>query len=302
MTESTGITDFRGTVVRLFSPEGTLVVYVDDPGVNVIINGEGVVINGNGAGQLRLKPGRYRFLARKGDRVLKHEPLTIERNGLHVVQVSQEPATVPAASAPPLPAKNLGPWGQFLDPRGGSRASREGDRLTITVPGDTPRDLNPIPGFSLDAPRVLQPVDTDFTIQVTVLPFPRPGPQTTYTTGADSYHGAGLLVWIDARNLLRFRTRRTGSGRRWGAFHPPRTVSRRAKDGRRVALDLRGPDVPPGRAARRLALPQDEPRRASVDGLQDLHIDWHAPEGPGRRRGDQFGGEGVRGRSSRAGR
>src|SRR5262249_40635848 len=44
----------------------------------------------------------------------------------------------------------------------------------------------------------------DFTIQVTVLPFPRPGPRTTYTNGADSYHGAGLVVWADARNLLRF--------------------------------------------------------------------------------------------------
>ncbi len=34
-TEATGVTDFRGTVIRLFSPEGTLVVEVDDPGVSV---------------------------------------------------------------------------------------------------------------------------------------------------------------------------------------------------------------------------------------------------------------------------
>src|SRR5262249_22498572 len=38
-TEGTGVTNFRGTVVRLFSPEGTLVVEVDDPGVSVQIDG-----------------------------------------------------------------------------------------------------------------------------------------------------------------------------------------------------------------------------------------------------------------------
>jgi len=34
-TEATGVTNVRGTVIRLFSPEGTLVVEVDDPEVSV---------------------------------------------------------------------------------------------------------------------------------------------------------------------------------------------------------------------------------------------------------------------------
>ena len=35
-TEATGVTNVRGTVIRLFSPEGTLVVEVDDPAVSVL--------------------------------------------------------------------------------------------------------------------------------------------------------------------------------------------------------------------------------------------------------------------------
>src|SRR5262249_30895287 len=37
--EATGVTDFHGTVVRLFTPEGTLVVEVNDPGVSVEVEG-----------------------------------------------------------------------------------------------------------------------------------------------------------------------------------------------------------------------------------------------------------------------
>src|SRR5262249_37296677 len=58
-TESKGVTKVRGTVVRLFSPEGTLVVEVDDPDVSVTVDGEDVVITGAGAKEIRLKPGKY---------------------------------------------------------------------------------------------------------------------------------------------------------------------------------------------------------------------------------------------------
>src|SRR5207249_3419136 len=40
LTEATGVTNVRGTVIRLFSPDGTLVVEVDDPDVSVSIDGE----------------------------------------------------------------------------------------------------------------------------------------------------------------------------------------------------------------------------------------------------------------------
>src|SRR5262249_19549361 len=67
--EATGVSDVRGTVIRLFSPEGTLVVEVDDPGVSVSVDGADVVITGAGAKEIRLKPGQYKVQASKDGKV-----------------------------------------------------------------------------------------------------------------------------------------------------------------------------------------------------------------------------------------
>ena len=91
-TEATGVTDVRGTVIRLFSPEGTLVVEVDDPGVSVKIDGSDIVITGAGAREIRLKPGRYTVEASKDGKVVSRELVTVTKNGRQVVRVSQEPA------------------------------------------------------------------------------------------------------------------------------------------------------------------------------------------------------------------
>lgn len=72
MTEATGVTNvLRCTMIRLFSPEGTLVVEVDDPGVSVTIDGEEMVITGTGAKKIRLKPGQYEVLASKDGEVVR---------------------------------------------------------------------------------------------------------------------------------------------------------------------------------------------------------------------------------------
>ena len=97
-TEATGITNVRGTVIRLFSPEGTLVIEVDDPGVSVSIDGQEMVITGAGVKELRLKPGQYQLQATKDGEVLQQELVTITRNGRQLVRVSREPA--PTASIP----------------------------------------------------------------------------------------------------------------------------------------------------------------------------------------------------------
>ena len=97
-TEATGITNVRGTVIRLFSPEGTLVIEVDDPGVSVSIDGQEMVITGAGVKELRLKPGQYQLQATKDGEVLQQELVTITRNGRQLVRVSREPA--PAALKP----------------------------------------------------------------------------------------------------------------------------------------------------------------------------------------------------------
>lgn len=66
LAEATGITNVRGTVIRLFSPDGTLVVEVDDPAVSVSIDGEDMVITGAGAKEIRLKPWPIQSAGQQG--------------------------------------------------------------------------------------------------------------------------------------------------------------------------------------------------------------------------------------------
>jgi sugar lactone lactonase YvrE len=110
--EATGLTDVRGTVIRLLSPEGTLVVEVDDPGVSVAVDGGDVVISGAGVREVRLKPGQYKVQASKDGQVVRQELVTIARNGWQVVRVSQEAAPATEAerrekSGAALPAPKL---------------------------------------------------------------------------------------------------------------------------------------------------------------------------------------------------
>src|SRR5262249_10004465 len=97
--EATGVTDMRGTVIRLFSPEGTLVVEVDDPGVSVTVDGADVVITGAGAKEIRLKPGQYKVEASKDGQVVRQELVTVSRDGRQVVRISKESVPLIAAEA-----------------------------------------------------------------------------------------------------------------------------------------------------------------------------------------------------------
>jgi len=90
MSEATGLTDVHGTVIRLFSPEGTLVVEVDDPNVSVAVEGSDVVITGAGAKEIRLKPGQYKVEASKDGQVVREELVTVTRDGRQVVRISKE--------------------------------------------------------------------------------------------------------------------------------------------------------------------------------------------------------------------
>jgi Leucine-rich repeat (LRR) protein/tRNA A-37 threonylcarbamoyl transferase component Bud32 len=90
--EATGVTNFRGTALRLFSPDGTLVVEVDDPAVSVTIDSEDFVITGAGAKEIRLKPGQYKVRASKDGKVVQQELVTVARNGRQVVRISKEAA------------------------------------------------------------------------------------------------------------------------------------------------------------------------------------------------------------------
>jgi WD40 repeat protein len=105
LTEATGVTNFHATVIRIFTPEGTLVVETDDPRVKVTIEGDGgLIITGAGLEEIRLRPGSYKVHADKdGKRVqLDRDLVTITRGDREVVKVRVE-GGAPAGAGPAVP-------------------------------------------------------------------------------------------------------------------------------------------------------------------------------------------------------
>jgi serine/threonine protein kinase len=94
-SEATGLTDLRGTFIRLVGPAGSLVIEVEDPAVAVTVDGQDVVITGAGAREIRLKPGQYQVTARKDGKIIQRDNVAVTRNGRPVVRVTrEEPAAV----------------------------------------------------------------------------------------------------------------------------------------------------------------------------------------------------------------
>ncbi len=132
--EATGITDFHGTVVRLFTPEGTLVVEVDDPGVSVKIDGSDIVITGAGAKEIRLQPGSYTVEARKDGKVVSQELVTVTKNGRQVVRVSHEAA--PPGAKVATRSVDASAWESVVDTlSGGEQVKAVAARLKELNPG-----------------------------------------------------------------------------------------------------------------------------------------------------------------------
>ena len=90
LSEATGVTNLRGSVIRLFLPEGTLVIEAEDPDVSVKVDGSEIVLTGTGVKEIRLKPGRYAVEASKDGRLLQQRLITVTRNGRETVRVSRE--------------------------------------------------------------------------------------------------------------------------------------------------------------------------------------------------------------------
>jgi WD40 repeat protein len=116
LTEATGVTSVVVTVLRIRTPEGTLVVETDDPQVKITIEGDdGLVITGAGPQEVRLRPGSYRLRAVKNGKAVREELVTISRGGREVVRVSLDqaeaantkPARVVPPPAPPSPLDKL---------------------------------------------------------------------------------------------------------------------------------------------------------------------------------------------------
>lgn len=112
-------------------------------------------------------------------------------------------ATVVLAGDEASPS-DLPGWGRLVDPSRDCEATLDAEhsRLRITVPG-TPHVLSAEdPKLPMNAPRITRGIRGDFTAEVRVLGRLEPG--RLKTTTFDPYHGAGLIVWQDASNYLRF--------------------------------------------------------------------------------------------------
>jgi regulation of enolase protein 1 (concanavalin A-like superfamily) len=105
-----------------------------------------------------------------------------------------------SAAADKKSAKSVDGWGDVIDPGKDCTVSDKDGKLLIKVPG-TNHNLNPTYRYGTNAPRVMQPVTGDFTVQVKVT-FSAP-PGTVSTVNGRPFNGAGLLVWKDDQNFLR---------------------------------------------------------------------------------------------------
>jgi anti-sigma factor RsiW len=148
LTEATGVTRFTPAMIRILTPDGTLVVAVDGPDVHVTIAGDGgPVLTGAGPQEVRLRPGSYRVQAdRDGRRVpLERELVRIVTGGREIVRVKPE--------APPAQAAAKAAQGPFVLLAGGEERRFDtlaeavlavSDGATVEVRGNGPYTVEPI--------------------------------------------------------------------------------------------------------------------------------------------------------------
>ncbi len=103
----------------------------------------------------------------------------------------------PIGADEPKPLSLLA-WLRIIDPDKDCEIIPGDEKLTITVP---PRNHNLHPVRGVNAPRVLQRVTGDFTVQVKVTGEFLPGAQSTGI--GTPFNGAGLLLWGNSHNFLR---------------------------------------------------------------------------------------------------
>lgn len=128
-------------------------------------------------------------------------------------------------------AQTIKGWGTVIDPDRDCKVTDDEGRVTISVP-ITYHDLTYTDdGAKLNAPRILQDVKGDFSVQVKVRMFPLPQANTS-SSGKHSFVSSGLLLWIDDKNFLRLDRAAVG-----GAA-APFVWAERFQDGRSAAQKL----------------------------------------------------------------
>src|SRR5207249_11793432 len=88
----TQMKEWAATVLRISTSQGTLIVEVDDPQVQLTVDGEEIAIRGVGPQEIRVRPGEHRIQAMKDGKPVPVDKdlVTISRGGKQIVRVRQE--------------------------------------------------------------------------------------------------------------------------------------------------------------------------------------------------------------------
>lgn len=158
ITEAAGVTsvsEFLGIVLRLKTPEGTLIIEIEDPDVEVSVDGSEVVLSGITKKELRLKPGTYQYRATRKGEPAESEWVTIERDGKTVVRIQQLPTEVPGVAtesrtheARSVEAVGSGPWTRNSEELKSHRTSGR----PLSTPTGEPTNRSSVDGISLLSP------------------------------------------------------------------------------------------------------------------------------------------------------
>jgi WD40 repeat protein len=117
--------------------------------------------------------------------------------------LSSQPAPykrLPQAPKEDQPPTVLKGWGTVVDPDGDCKFATKGGQLTMTVP----KGNHNLWETNVTAPRVLQDVEGDFSLQVRVTGFPQPAEIKAVSPTAEQVT-AGLLLWEDDKKFTRMQ-------------------------------------------------------------------------------------------------
>ncbi|QEH37681.1 Serine/threonine-protein kinase PknB [Aquisphaera giovannonii] len=208
--------DLVATILRIKTPEGTLVVKVDDPEVKVEVDDETIVIGGAGPQQIRLKTGPHRVVATRNGQPVRDEIISITRGTRKIVAIdfeADEVATTVTTSTPAVRkgrTVEVGPGGMLK-----VTETKPNPPLapTLPAPPTPPAHEGPAAPSLPSVPSVPAPPETPSALPSAPSPSPAvpsvpPVPPAAAAPGATSIttitvrHGQGEYVPLVGRALV----------------------------------------------------------------------------------------------------
>ena len=142
-TAVTHVTEMIATILRIKTPDGTLIVQVDDPTADIRVEADGkeIVITGAGVHEVRLRPGPHQLKVMQDGKPVREELITITRGGKQVARGRN----ARASTKPFLSRKRSGPDAQphltYFDNQATMHMmGRETGNRSNRVPSGTSRD------------------------------------------------------------------------------------------------------------------------------------------------------------------